>query len=230
MKRLLGLGTVVFLSQDPVRFTVAPRSITAGDSVVVSWKVAASDSVFISDLGMVAGAGRATIYPTSSRTVYLVGRGVPPGQIVRAADLTVGTGARGNDLPADGAFVVAQSFSIAGRDASQILGDVDRVLQRTLSYPAPDWVRRPTGIWRITTATRERPDMVLRSERTIGLRRVAYRVEVNEGPDRSGAYHCTIASVVQYRKRIERDFRPEPSDTLYRREIDRLAQLLGWAR
>jgi len=211
------------------RFTASSTQIAFGDSVTLSWAVPGSDSVFISGVGTVPGEGQRSIQPERERTFVLVspdrgGRNNVLSVLVRVE------GAKGGDGSGTApSFVVRRTFDVKGDDLFHLLGKVDATLQRDFSFSAPDWVRQPSGVWVITTELRERPDLVLQQERTVGMRRMAYRIVVNGAPGSTTAFHCEIASVIQYRTRIERQFYPEQSDTLYTQAIDRLGQRLGWS-
>jgi hypothetical protein len=212
-------------AQQSARISVSPARIAEGDSAVVSWATF-GDSAFIPGLGMVGPRGLRVIRPTATRTIYLLSAGgARTDSVVIAVDGTSRDGTINDE-----SFKFARTYVVRGKNLTALLDGVGQILEHQFGYPASGYAKRPLGVWVITTATRERPDLVSRAtEPTIGLRRVAYRVQVNPRPD-GGSYQCEIAVLVEYRKRVERDYRLEPSEALYASEVERLATALAWAR
>jgi hypothetical protein len=225
---------VIVAAHDTARFAAIPAIVNAGDSVVLDWRLPGTDSAYITRLGKVPPVGHITVRPARSREYLLVSEDANGRASVLSASVVVREASPSpskGELPAaEAAFAYQRSFTVAASSIQSLLGTIDSVLQARFSYPASDWVRKPSGVWIISTEPKERPDLIGRNDATVGARRVAYRVEITDRAGKGQLFQCSVAAAVQYRKRVERAFYPESADSLYEREVEGLAQGLGWLR
>lgn len=212
-------------SQKPTaEFLLEPRSISAGDSARLSWEVQGAVEVFVSGIGLVSRVGQQMVHPDQRTEYILVAEGTGGVETVQST-LSV-SGVRGDgDYPDFGDFKYPLSFKIESPSFVALVDRVHGVLQNTMEFSVAS-TRTAQGDVRLITVRREQAELVAPNEPRIGRRRVAYAVELAVPRNDDDAYSYSIQTLIEYRRRIERTWRPERSDSLFFFSARRLANQL----
>jgi peptidoglycan-associated lipoprotein len=127
------------------QLTATPSNITAGDSVVLSWRTTDANSISIDGIGDVPSAGVKTVMPTESTSYHLVARG-EGGSADATARVTVtpvqNAVAIANDhmsssnLTADEQFKASVQDIFYDYDSYDVRGDGQAALSKSAAYLA----------------------------------------------------------------------------------------------
>jgi hypothetical protein len=218
-----GFHSSVRLEQQEPTLSVDTTEVESGGTVTVSWTLPDTfPAAYLSGFGRVASAGSRRAILQDTREFLLVCENRNTIAIRRAVVLV--KGARGDSsVPSDDDPRFGHPVrSIATASYTDLLARIERALQEDLVMTVKVADVRDRGLlfW---TGLRERSNLVGREEPTIAARRVAYRVTVQPRPQ-MGPISYTVETLVEYRRRIERTWRPEPGDGFHRRAADELRE------
>jgi hypothetical protein len=195
------------------RLSARPSEINPGDASVLQWDVTNANSIVIAGLGGVSSNGRMTVHPETTATYTLIAENAA-GVTASSATVVVG-GARSTAVPIDESRFRYPLTTIV--EADKIPPFVDyafKVLQDQLKYSLPGVLQRGSESVLITSVAL-RPDLISPSERGIGARQSAMQVSIAQGQT-PGTVLVTLRALVEYRRRVETNFRPEPNQQFYR--------------
>jgi hypothetical protein len=203
-------------------FDVSPTRVSVGDVALLSWKAADARGVYLSSVGEVGPSGAIELRPDRSASYSLVVDG-PDSVSTLIVTLEVeGSKDSGEpDCPRDHMFRLPYDSSVEGIDYYRLLDVFHDVLQDSMEFCVGEHMPRH-GPARFFTSCSERGYLVDSDEKTIGARRIAYSVKVQQPGRTDSLIHYTVTAAIQYRKRIVRTWRMETDDSLYGRETRRL--------
>lgn len=214
----LVLTTAIDASTPRIAFDVSSTTLNAPGSIVLSWSVRDSRSVYISDVGGVPPKGERRVPVSAGTTFWLVAEG-DTGVASKQVTIRV-KGTKGTDTTTRIDYVKQIDDRLASRDLAAALDELHRLLQDSLKFS----VSGPYADENATvlkTDLVESADLVNASEQAIGARRVAYMLRIF--PGREGQYNYSISTAIQYRRKIERTWYWEATDSrLHRQAADSL--------
>jgi len=108
----------------------------------------------------------------------------------------------------------------------RFLGHVRKVLQEEYGFQLEEFKDRRTGHYVFYGPPTTQADLVQKSERRIGARRLTLMIKVFPLPDQSRKWSYTVNALIEYRRRIERTWRIEQNQAIYQQEIEKLNALL----
>ena len=210
----------------PVRLTLAPDTVRAGEAAVLSWQAGGATAVYLSGVGPVAAADSLVVRPGQSTTYLLVAEG-PEGVVVAEARLAVLGGGRGLDgfdpEADDHHFRYPLTDERPGVAFVAFVNDVHRVLQDSLRFDV-QMLQVSGGALLFVTNLAPRDGLAAPDPRIAG-RRLSYLVEAAP-PTASGAVAFTIRTRIEQRRKIERTWRPEDDESVHRTQAERVQALL----
>jgi hypothetical protein len=230
------LSMLFLLSPSPesktrTTITVTPQRIRSGDSALLTWSTPGTDSIYISHVGVVPPTGSIAISPKES-TTYILVTPSPNGKPSRSSVTLVIIGARdGGEFPGhDERFYYPLAARSPRTALPRLLDRMLTVLQESyrLSVDEYSTTRRAQHVFLTTRG--ERPDLVDASDRTMGARRISYRITVSTAPEASGTFQYTIETLVQMRKKLVRTWRNEDNPTISTQESMKLRDRINATR
>lgn len=207
--------------------TVEPSEISLGDTAVLTWRTSGATETFVSGVGRLPPNGRSAVTPQATSHYVLIAEG--PAGVATAEQILVVAGSKGGDeFPEQSRFRHPLSFAMRASSFPALVERFHAILQDSLRHTV--MLTHGAGqVLRFVTNSREGSDLVGPDEERIGRRRLAYEVELPQ-PGKDGEVRFTIRSLIEYQRRIERVWRPEPKDSLYDVQSRKLEQLLGVGR
>lgn len=218
-------------STNESRLSAKPKTIQAGETVILTWHVPSANSAFILGMGRVPANGSIKIQPSHTTKYTLISEG-PNGIQTDSTEIQVAGGRGDNDTcpgnsPEQFRFPVTYKLEIPS--LITYLDKLHRVLQDTLTLSVEESEISSQSQFRFVTSCAVRPDLVdQRTEPQIGFRRVAYLVEVQKIDSPSLKITVTIKTLVEYRRRIESTWRMQGDvpRNFYSEEAARLRLLI----
>jgi hypothetical protein len=214
--------------QDAVRPRVAlsamKTELQQPEDVVVRWTVDGAAEAFISGIGIVSqGVGEKSVRVSSTTRYAIVAES--GGQLASAAVTVVVRGIRSEQVPVDLTYVQDTTDTVKATSLARVVSAVHSLLQNKLRYR----VTGPLVDGNTTTLTSsivEVPELLSPADRGVAARRVSYRVSIS--PAGRQLYNYSIGTAVQFRRRVERSWYPESSDSsMLRRATDLLRGHIG---
>ena len=210
---------------DPVRLRVVPETIEAGAEAILSWHVDDATQVYILGLGRFGADDSLRVNPAETTTYTLVAEG-SFGIATKQVTLTVEGGPRDGDLLDFDRFDYPLLITWEGVSFVDFLDHVHGVLQDSLRFSVRAF-QTPDKRFTFVTNLSNRGHLVGEEERRIAARRLAYLIEAEEPDTASGPIRYTLKTLIDYRRRIERTWRPEHDETMHRAEAERLRAYLN---
>jgi hypothetical protein len=209
--------------EQTMRLDISPAAVRVGQAAVLSWEVVDAEGIYLSSIGEVAASGEALLRPFEPTVYSLIVDNVDSvltlSVVVRVEGIKDGVEP---ECPRDHMFRFPYTYRTGRVRYTQLLSVFHEVLQDSMDFCILSEYKPQRGPFRFLTACSERSYLVDDDEKTIGARRLAYLVEIQE-PDRSDSViEYTVMPAIQYRKRIVRTWRLETADRLYVREAKRL--------
>ncbi len=204
--------------------SIKPVEIQVGEAALLSWAVEGNPSVYLSGIGRVPPSGSRKVMPTSAVSYFLLAEN---GTNISVHNVRVNvTGARGDDgFPKD---LNQFRYPISTKTEMGLVDLLDRlrdVMQNTLQFSLREMIESAKRIVIITNLS-ERASLLDGKDKAIGARRLAFRVDVSPPSRESSHIHWNISTMVDYRKRIEKTWRTERDEKMYRAQADLLNSLL----
>jgi len=217
----------VVQAQAPVaRIDAKPAAISPGASTVLNWVTSGASAAFISQLGSVPASGQRVVILDETATYTLVAEG-SGGVSISRVTITV-TGGRGNvEFPDAGDYQHRFSYRASSPSFPALLDRVHDVLQNQLHYSVRE-SQEPESAFVFQTTHLIRPDLVPPGNEQIAERRVSFRLTVNRRAPPPAPFPYAIETLIQYRRRLERQqWRNETDALMHETEARRLADLIA---
>lgn len=208
---------------------IAPRTVQVGDSALLTWSVVGIDTVYISQLGHVPASGSRWVSPRRS-TVYTLVAESNGVALTKSAKLTVSGSRGGSDFPSAGErFYSPLSCDGTLKPLHALQNRILTVLQNRYSLSVQEWSLARGAQYVFLTTKGERADLLDKNDPTIGARRVAFRITLQTASIR-GAFHYTIESLIESKKRLINRWKVEESQAMSIREAQRLRDRINGGR
>ncbi len=219
----LGLLCAPLYAQPQIVFRAQPERVQIGDSVVLSWQVRDADAAYLTNYGRVELAGQLTITPEkASTTLTLIAHGAKG--LATASVTIVVEGGRGEVFPNENQFSNQRQYEISALSPITLLDGVHSALQNKMGFVVDERYDRHAHKTVFVTKLVERPELLRNDDSGIRARQLAYWVEVEENKTPAGSHLYRIKTFIQYQRRKENKWRPEPQEVFYRDSADRLWQ------
>jgi len=211
---ILMFSSILLYAQDPnIEIEIKPRSIWVGDSSEVTWDVRDANKVYISHIGKVPISGKKKISPdnTTSYTIFAEGAsGIASQTVILEVE-----GGRGNGFPDRNDFKYPLSYKSPTLSLIDLINHIHNVLQDIMEFSLDEYEDPQGGLFLFITRKSQKSYLVQKHERRIGARRISYLVEVKKPTHQSSNLTFTIKTLIEYRLRIERTWRPERDESIY---------------
>ena len=223
---LLANWTLLFAQPTGIRFEIQPSAIWVGDSASLEWSVPGAGEIYISSLGIVPAAGKMIVHPVSSKTFTLMAE--LNGKIVsKTAHLQLQGSKGAEECPESDAFERPFSHQLREPSLNKLLDRIRRVLQDNLAFIVGEFRDEQNRRYVFRTCKSSKRYLVGADETRISARRIAYLVEVDVAGVASSPWNYRIKTFIEYKRRIEREWRREENEELYRRETLRLKETIA---
>jgi hypothetical protein len=212
---LVVFSIVLYAHAPNIRIEIEPGSIWVGDSSELTWDVRGADKVYISHIGKVPISGKKKISPenTTSYTLCAEGTsGIASQTVILKVESSRGNG---NDFPDRNKFKYPLSYKSPTPSLVDFLDHIHNVLQDTMGFSLEEYEDHQGGFFVFITKKSQRSNLVQKNERRIGARRIAYLVEVKKPTSQSNNFSYAIKTLIDYRLRVERTWRPERDESIY---------------
>ncbi len=218
------------LSSDPqappaptARLTAVPVLAFEGPPrAELRWETTGATEVFVSTLGARPSNGSSAVRADMGSHFVLVAEG--PGGIT-TVEADVPFGSKGGDYPDEASFRHLLSFTVRAASYTSLVERIHAILQDSLRHTVSMRQEADHSL-RFVTNRREEGDLVAPGETRIGGRRLAYLVALPRPSSVSHEFTFTVQSEIQYRRRIEREWKPETTDSLYESQGRKLSHLI----
>jgi len=222
---LLFTTSALFAQPLDVRIDIEPDTIMVGQSARLDWEASAADRIYLAYYGLAPLVGALTVSPERT-TVYTIVAEKNGTTFSEAVTLLVEDGPGGAGLPPENIFQYSQNFPFLMPSLVRFLGHVRKVLQEEYGFQLEEFKDRRTGHYVFYGPPTTQADLVQKSERRIGARRLTLMIKVFPLPDQSRKWSYTVNALIEYRRRIERTWRIEQNQAIYQQEIEKLNALL----
>lgn len=213
-----------------ITLSVRPSVIQVGDSATLTWSATGFDSIYISHIGLVPAVGSRVVAPKETMRFTALAEG-RRGLMIRSVKLSVVGTRGGGEFPAyDARFFYPLSAQAVGRPLDRLADHVLHVFQEVYDTAADDFLLRRQDQHVFITVRRDRPDLLDPRDRSIGGRRIAYRVVINTTEYAPRSYNYRIETLLEYRRRAERKWRVEDNPAVAIREAQRLREWINSAK
>ena len=220
---------------------VAPTEIGPGEAATLVWNLENRQDAYILGIGKVTGNGSIRVRPEQTINYTLL---IGDTSITRSKSVSirVKNGKRGDDTcaPDHSSFRYPKMFTAANTSTISFLSSLHRVLQDRLGFSV-DEVQTPPmePHFVFTTNCSVQSSLVFPHDQqnfpednVIGLRRVAYQIEISESvnrkvPGQTPALNYTLRTFVQYKKQVERIWRDEQNVAAYNKAVEMLQNEIG---
>lgn len=202
------------------------KSQKCGESGLLKWSIPTANNVYIIGLGSVASQGEMRVNPTTTRKYTLLAD-TPSGSLQSEAEFVIASScSRGpEEYPQVERFRNRLRFDRPISSLPRFLSGIHGVLQNTLGF-AVDEFSDSTSQFVFVTTLNQRGDLVRKDETNIGARRLSYLVTVKMEKDEPRSMSYTIATLIEYRRRIESTWRTENDSELHHEQAENLRRLI----
>ncbi len=197
----------------------------SGQTVTLKWAAPDATRLFLSGIGEVDKSGIKSVKVQNHATYTLVFE-TKEGLVSTAFVRVAVDDARGfeDQLPHFDAFTSPVTKTVQSVPLTKFLDHVHATLQDKLRYSVS--FEQISNEFVFRTPYVERTDLVAPSETAIVGRRLAYLVEVDKPVAATAALSYSVKTALQYRRRLERVWRPDSDSTRARGQVDALVTLL----
>ena len=219
---LLGVQCVLANGADTTTvLRVVPDSIVQGESITVSWNSTGTSDVLLLPFGIVPARGMRTVSPKSSMQFILSSHpsNTDPLCILRVKVIRPSRG-----LEHQPTFRHPFRLELKARSLTHLLAGVFYALQDSMGFSihSSSEDNPPRYIYETNTAKAE-PAV---GQKGVRERRTFYKVELHRADVDTAPFTAVISAAVEYQRRAERQWRPEPNAELYMEQGRKLASVL----
>ena len=226
---LIAITFFALLPQEPKQinsFSLDRKSQQCGEAGLLKWHIPEASKVYITGLGSVATQGEKLVNPTETRK-YLLLADTPSGGVQQEVEFLISSscGKGPEEYPNINRFQNSLRFEKDVSSLPQFLERVHGALQNSLGFAVNEFSNEASQFVFLTTLI-QRGNLVRPGETKIGARRLSYLVIVKKVKDKPLTMNYTIATLIEFRRRIESTWYQEHDSDLHREQAERLRQLI----
>lgn len=219
---VLILAGVRWAGAEDIVLKAEPAEISAGASTLLTWQIDGTQSVYLSGVGLVQPTGSRSVSPPLTTNYFLIAQD-GTAVAVHSVRVTVNGTKGGDEFPSDLDRFIYPISTTASISTVALLGKIRHILQDTLQFSLKEYTQ-PDGAFIFLTNVSERPSLKQKEDKGIAARRIGFRIDVLKPLDKDNRITCQIRTLIDYRRRIERTWRPDPEDKLHREQADLVRQ------